>query len=109
MTWRSPPHHPVGGGAVAVDEDLHISRWRQLEGDLQLGGGVGDAEEVLHTDHFGGGIRNQIVNFKAEMEVTMSKEEEWKETICDLPKGPVSAALDVSDPGAEHVEHVELC
>ena len=26
-----------------------------------------------------------------------------------LPKGPVSAALDVSDPGAEHVEHVELC
>ena len=39
----------------------------------------------------------------------MCKEEGWKRIICGLPKGPVSAAPDVSDPGAEHVEHVELC
>ena len=43
-----------------------------------------------------------VFNFKAEMEVTISMEEEWKEIICEIPKGPVSAVPDVSDPGAEH-------
>ena len=63
---------------------------------------LGDAEGVLHTDPFGAGNRNQIFNFKAEVEVTISKEAEWKEIICDLPKGPVSAAPDASDSCAEH-------
>ena len=81
------------GDLADIDTEMKTS----TSAALATGGG----REDLHI-HVGGGMRNQIFDFKAEMEVIICKEEGWKEIICELPKGPVSAALDVSDPGAEH-------
>ena len=64
------------GDLADIDTEMKTSTYAALA--------TGGGREDLHI-HFGGGMRNQIFDFKAEMEVITCKEEGWKEIIYELP------------------------